>query len=83
MLKVREPAVWLILTKTYFTKKLYGFLFSRNDEVRQLPKKILQTKRTMKYCNSLKVTLQGTNISATNGMFEDDFPFPVWWDMLQ
>ena len=27
-------------------------------------------------------TLQGTNISPKNGIFEDDFPFPVWWDML-
>ena len=27
-------------------------------------------------------TLQETNISPKNGTFEDDFPFPVWWDML-
>ena len=27
-------------------------------------------------CNLLIVTLQGTNISPKNGMFEDDFPFP-------
>ena len=27
------------------------------------------------------ITLLGTNIS-TQGMFEDDVPFPVWWDML-
>ena len=27
-------------------------------------------------------TLQGTNISPQKWHFEDDFPFPVWWDML-
>ena len=23
-----------------------------------------------------------TNISPSPGIFEDHFPFPVWWDML-
>ena len=30
----------------------------------------------------LYFTLQGTNISPQKWHFEDDFPFPVWWDML-
>jgi len=25
-----------------------------------------------------RYTLQGTNISPKNGIFEDDFPFPRW-----
>ena len=29
-----------------------------------------------------EITLQGTNISPKKWHFEDDFPFPVWWDML-
>ncbi len=27
-------------------------------------------------------TLLGINESPTQGTFEDDFPFPVWWDMF-
>ena len=34
-----------------------------------------QAKHTMRH------TLLGTNISDTQGTFEDDFPSPVWWDI--
>ena len=30
---------------------------------------------------TMRHTLLGTNISDTQGTFEDDFPSPVWWDM--
>ena len=33
-------------------------------------------------CWNWFVTLLGTKISPTKAPFEDDFPFPVWWDML-
>ena len=31
---------------------------------------------------NVRCIFQGTNISLTIGNFEDEFPFPVWWDML-
>ena len=32
--------------------------------------------------NRKHLPLQETNISPFKGMFEDDVPLPLWWDML-
>ena len=73
---------------------LFLFIFfQRLETVWTIPRwvKIIMTVRRIWSSNAIKVflkssfhwicTLQGTEVSPPKGIFEDDFPFPVWWDM--
>ena len=44
------------------------------------PLRITPPTTTIKQKNTRNIPSWGTNISFSQGMFEDDVPFPVWWD---